>query len=417
MISSFMVREKINQYAFSNLYEKLLYLMIITSPISVYGILFFGISLRLSRLCLLFLVPLLILKLIRKPNLIFRDNFFMYGFLPYIIFASFSILWAPVEVRDFSFNRIGALFEIAIIYVSFLAADLNFVKFLKAIKVYFASAFIPMLFAIWQIANNIYSFSKAQLPFQDLFIPGKYEIYKDRSTYFLDGGYSRISSTLAEPTIFGSFLSSVFLLSLLIDPSKKLNRLILRIFQFIILCCIFLSLSKMAIAMLFIGLVVIFRTNKKARLSAIAGIVIFFLILFDSFPFLKINDFIFRRLFTDSGHLNLLIETFKQLRNINLFIGEGIGSIPNFTTNKFMLSRIYETGFVGLVFSIQVSLLPLIIIRQRENNLKSALVKDIILGTLIAIIIGLHLYDSFIYIWPWIVIGLIMSFLNNLRSS
>lgn len=130
--------------------------------------------------------------------------------------------------------------------------------------------------------------------------------------------------------------------------------------------------------------------------------------------YLKGIEFIFRRLFSDSGHVELLFKTLNQFNDVNLFIGEGVGSIPGLSTNKFLLSRIYESGLVGLLFTIVVTLLPLkfFILKGLKNKLTK--IQNIYFGVLCSIVLGFHIYDNFIYLWPWIIIALSMS---NLLSD
>lgn len=391
----------------SNVYDLLLHLFILSAPIIVYGAFMFGVSWRLSRIIIVLISPFLLLKIRGNVKKILQDKFLVFGVIPFLVFTSFSMLWTPEQRVLFGYNRLAILYEVMFVYLMFLAADLSQVRLLSFAKSYLLSAIFPILIGGWQIANNIFNFSTAELPFQGLLITGKYEVFKNRHIFIVDEGYSRLTSCFAEPTIFGSFLGSVLLLSLLVEIKNKRGLIILRLFQALVLLCLLLSLSKLAILTLLIGLIIVFRNEKKYLKKLLTGLLVFFILSYSLMFLFTDNDYILRRLFTDSGHLTLVKKTFEQLKHINLFLGAGIGSIPGFSTNKFLLSRLYEGGFVGVLFALYVSFLPLKLFFQKIENLK---MKNVCLALFVSTILGFHIYDDFLYIWPWIIIGMIMSY-------
>lgn len=404
----------------SNIYDYLLYLLILSSPLIIYGILVFGMSARLSRIFLILLLPLMLVKIGKKPSLILRDKFLIFGFLPYSLYTSLSILWTPVASRAFGINRLGALYEVVFVYILFIVADFNISKFQTAIKYYIASSVIPLLVAFWQIVNNITRFNPTEAPFQSWIIPGRYEVLRDHIALIKIEKYSRITSTFAEPTIFGTFLSSVLLLSLLVETKSHLATIGLRVFQIILLLCIFVSLSKLAFVTLALALLIILRKYKKPLMIFLGLGAILLLSSYFVIEKYYVFDFLRRRFFTDSGHLVLLkrgIDQILSLSVLQMIFGRGIGSIPEMSTNKFLLSRIFESGIFGLLFALYVSILPFKVLHQKIRGLEFEKINNVCLGLLGAVIIGFHLYDNFIYLWPWMVIGMIMSLYYNLEAN
>lgn len=404
----------VNKNIFKETYFNIIRLIIFTMPIVVYGTTFWGGSLRLSRFFVLLIIPLLVYNLKNSYKLLLKDKFFIFCFLPFFLYLALSLLWTPGSSIAFGLNRLGALLEILIIYVSIIIANLNVERFYIITKIYVLSSVVPLFFACWQILNNIFVFSTAQLPFISLLIPGKYEIYKDRVTYFLDDGYTRISSCMGEPTIFGSYMTSVLLLSFAIFPKTKITKIVLFSFQFIVLITIFSSLSKMAMISLLFGILIIFRKERKKLFILITSLLVFFLFVIASVIYLKGTEFIFRRLFSDSGHVELLFKTLNQFNKVNLLIGEGVGSIPGLSTNKFLLSRIFESGLIGLIFTVAVTLIPFKFFIIKGFKYKLTKIQNIYFGVICSIVLGLHIYDNFIYLWPWILIAISMS---NLLSD
>ena len=379
----------------------------------VYGISVFGVSLRLSRVFMLLIIPIVLFKIIFKPSLIIRDKFLVFGIIPFILFSTLSLSWTPTNSIAFGFNRLASLYEVMFVYVIFAVADLNVLRFKSFIKYYLLSSLIPLGISFWQIANNLYQFSSSELPFQNLLIEDKYEVLRERFALTAEG-VSRISSTFAEPSIFGSFMCSVLLLSLSLDAKNKLSMIALRIFQFMLFLCMVLSLSKLAILIFTVAIIVMLRKQKMYLISFISGFILIVTISSSLLSYYNL-DLIAKRFFIDTGHIVVIESTITELENINLMIGDGIGSIPALTTNKFLLSRIYEAGAIGLMFALYVSTLPLNILYMKVYTYEFNKLKNICVGVIFAVLFGLHAYDYFIYIWPWMVIGAIMSLRNNVK--
>lgn len=400
--------QRVHRLGISNIYKFLFYLIILAAPLVVYGVSIAGISLRFSRIFIILIIPFLLLKIWAKPSLIYRDKFFIFGILPYLIYTTISIIWAPNIEDGFAFKRLSGLYEVILVYIIFIASDLNAERFEKFVKYYVLSAIMPLGFSLWQFANNIFQFSTSELPFQNLLISGKYNDLGGRWAE-VASGFSRISATFAEPTIFGSYMCSVLLLSLLVECKKNSSIITLRLFQILVFLSMMLSLSKLAILTFIVGIIMILRKQKVYLISFFMGLPLFIAISYLLLTYYKL-DFISERLLMDTGHIELIKNTLAQFENINLITGDGIGSIPLFTTNKFLLSRIYEGGVIGIIFALYVSILPFMILYQKVNNYESIKMKNVCVGVIFAVLFGMHLYDYFIYLWPWMVIGAIMSF-------
>lgn len=396
-----------------NVYYFLFYLLVLAAPLVVYGVSIGDTSVRLSRVLIILITPILILRIMRTPSLIYRDIFFVFGVLPYLIYTTISAaLFSDVETGA-AFQRLGGLYEIVILYAIFIVADLNAERFEKFVKYYVLSAVIPLGVAVWQLFNNILQFSQSELPFPGLMIEEKYSHLAEGRFFIVSGGegITRLSSTTAEPTIFACFLCSIFLLSLLLDPKKYFSMTALRLFQLLVFVVLILTLSKLAYIELIIGILFISLKNKKYLLLLIPALLIVFFI-----GILAIHNdmqFLFDRIFMDTGHYDLLLDSLEEMKKINPFLGEGIGSIPYGSWHRFVISRIYESGMIGLIFVFAVSIIPFKILLKKTVDYNSQKIKYICVGVLFALLFGLHSYDYFIHLFPWIVIGAIMSFYNR----
>lgn len=414
MVNSRFTNNYLIEKKISDIFYFLFYLLILIAPLIVYGISLGGFSLRFSRFLIILITPILLLKIILRPTLILRDNFYIISVLPYLLYTTLSIIWSKNVETGTGIERLGGLYEIVLLYTIIIVADLNVIRFEKFITYYTLSAVIPIGISFWQLANNIYNFSSSEVPFDFFLIVGKYDLLEGR-VFVAGDGFSRVSSTFAEPTIFGNFMCSVLLFSFLLKYNNKIILLLLRIFQFFAFIILILSLTKLAILCFIVGMVFISRKEKIFRIS-----LIFFLFL--SFVIVNIISyydmlFIFDRLFENTGHVEKLEESLAMMKDGNLIFGEGIGSIPFGSFHRFVLSRVYESGIIGLLFVLSVSYIPFAIFFQKKANKKSEETKNICLGVIVAVILGLHLYDFFIHLFPWIVIGAIMSFYNSEKES
>jgi hypothetical protein len=391
-------------------YDLFLQAIILTGPLVVYGVSVGGMSLRFSRLLIVLSIPILLLRVFTKPSLLLRDRFLVYGLAPYLAYTSLSILWSPNVETGTSVQRLGGLYEIVILYVLLIVADLNADRFGRFVYVYLFSAIVPMLVSGWQFANNLYQFSPSELPFDQFAIAGKYPELEGR--YFVAAqGLSRISATFAEPVIFSSFVCSVLLLSLLLHPQSRWGRAALRMFQLVALIIIVLGVSKLSLISLAIGLAVIVRKQKRAARLLAAFVLVFgaIFVLLSYYGLVTVFD----RLLSESGHYELLVETLKTMRHSDLILGQGIGSVPFGSFHRFVLSRVYESGVVGLIFVGFVTAFPFKMVLQKTTSAKSREISGICVGVLFAVVFGLHAYDFFIHLWPWTVMGAMMSFYNS----
>jgi len=391
-------------------YDLFVQAIILTGPLVVYGVSVGGMSLRFSRLLIVLSIPILLFRVFTKPSLLLRDRFLVYGLAPYLAYTSLSILWSLNVETGPSGQRLGGLYEIVIVYVLLIVADLNADRFRRFVRVYLFSAIIPMLVSGWQFANNLYQFSPSELPLDQFVIAGKYEELEGR--YFVAAqGFSRISATFAEPVIFSNFVCSVLLLSLLVHPKSRGGRAALRVFQLAALIIIVLGVSKLSLISLTIGLVVIVRKQRRAA-PLLAAFVLVFGGIFVSLSYYGLLA-VFDRLLSESGHYELFVETLETMRHSDVILGQGIGSVPFGSFHRFVLSRVYESGIVGLIFVGFVTAFPFRMLLLQTTSARAREIKEICVGVLFAVVFGLHAYDFFIHLWPWTVMGAMMSFYNS----
>jgi hypothetical protein len=309
---------------------------------------------------------------------------------------------------------LGGLFEVLLIYAVLISADLRSEQFITFVKVYILSSVIPLCFSFWQLANNLYEFSSVELPFQSLLIENKYEVLEHR--YFFAGdGFSRISSTYAEPVLFSNYLCSVFLFSFVLSPRTFFERIGMFLFRTCLLIIMLLSISKLAILSVLVGSLLISVFSRRLG-STWTYVGICFLAFVPAVIYFDLST-IFERLFTESGHFELFSEVISELPQKNYVFGEGIDSIAGGSTHRFLLSRIYEAGVVGLIFAIAMTLRPFALFSLKFWNPADSDLKAISISVALTIMLGLHLYDFFIHLFPWICLGAIMSFYCSERRG
>lgn len=394
------------------LYRLLFSSLILAAPLIVFGFYLGGMSIRLSRVLVLLMLPALLVRFAKKPTLFMRDGFLIVCFAPYLIYTTLTTVWSADVATGTTYSRLGGLYEIFAIYLIMIGADLNPSRYARFIRVYVASAVVPLGFAVWQLANNLFQFSASELPFQDYLIEGKYEELEGR--YFVASeGISRMSATFAEPVIFSTYLASVILFSFLIKPQSSIVRALMTLFRAVACLVLMLSISKLALLSITIGLFVITLSHRN-YLKFLAFVVGLFLIMLLVLWQLDLV-FLLERLTTETGHLELLYQTLGIMEHANLIFGEGIGSIPYGSFHRFVLSRVYESGLMGLYFVVFVTVLPFFL-RDHSTDRSLREVTNISRAVLIALLFGLHSYDFFIHLWPWIVIGAVASFNNSMSQ-
>lgn len=391
-----------------DIYPVLLKILILVSPLIVYGYEFGGFSIRLSRLIILIIIPFLFFRITAKPQFILRDRFFTFGLLPFLVYSSIALVWAS-DPKEASF-RLFSFFEMVLIYVAIIAANFDTAGFVRILKYYILSAVVPVTVSLWQIANGLLQFSSSSLPFVGYLIPGKYSVLECR--YFQIGyGFSRLSSTFAEPNIFGGYLCSVLLLSLILVVKNTAFAVAFRVFQILLFLIMVLTLSKTALLAFFIGLFIICIKIKRFRNLLFYFFVLFFIIV--GVFIYSGRTFLFERLLCTSGHVEFASETISKLAQINYWAGDGMGT----SKHIFILTRIFESGcFMGLIFSILVTLIPLTIYRLKSESYGAYRMKIICTGASLAVVSGLYVYDYFVHMSTWVVIGLVMSFYNSERK-
>lgn len=398
----------------SKLFDIVLSMVIISSPLIVYGFPVFIFNMRTSRLFLALIIPLLILKIAQNPNLIKRDKVFTCGILPFLIYTMASLFWMNPPFQGATLQRLGGLFEVVLVYSMLIVADLSAARFEKFIKVYLLSAILPLAIALWQLLNNFYHFSNAEVPFTNFVIAGRYSEIMVRDYLLIGGDFSRLSSSFAEPTIFGCYLCSVLLFSFSLKFEKRSYRYMFLGFQVVTAVIMVLSFAKLAIICFVFGLVVLAKENRNYLKMLVAFFVT--LILIALVMYLGNMFFLTDRLLRETGHYRMLLESLNELKNINLFLGNGFGTIPGGSWHRFLISRVYESGLMGLVLVIAITIIPLLFYKLRVVLKNEILLKNVGLATVLAVLLGLHLYDYFIHLFPWIVIGMIASFYNNKKS-
>jgi hypothetical protein len=193
-------------------------------------------------------------------------------------------------------------------------------------------------------------------------------------------------------------------------PKKVFFNITLRLFQILLCIIIVFTLSKSALISLFLGLSVISLKIKRFT-SLLLCFLISFLTILGVITCLEYL-FIFERLLHTTGHPEYIRTAISGLLPINYLLGKGIGSISYGSTHNFILSRIHEAGFVGFFFSFMVILIPLSIYRLKSSSNNVYIMKIICTGAGLALVFGLCVYDYFIHMFTWIVLGLLMSFYN-----
>lgn len=408
------LNQRISQLSISSIYDYFLFLIILTSPILVYGFLIFSFNMRLSRFFLILIFPFLFLRVMQRPQLILRDKLFVFVILPYLIYTTASLLWTSAFSVMGGVQRLGGLYEVMVIYILLIVADLDSKRFIKFVKCYLLSAVIPLGVAMWQLANNFLHFSQSEVPFTKFLITGKYPDILVRGYLEIGGGFSRLSATFAEPTIFGCFMCSVLLLSMMLEFQSKFYRFFLRLFQWVGVVVMVLSFTKLAIICFAVGVLVLARSNRKYLLALVVFVSI--IVLIALVMYLSNMFFLTDRLLRETGHYRLLMESIEELKKINLFIGAGIGSIPGGSWHRFLISRVYESGIVGFIFVLFISFIPFKLALLKISDDRVSSIRYIAVATITATLVGLHLYDFFIHLFPWLVIGLTVSFYNHCRS-
>ena len=389
------------------LYRLVFSVYLISLPLLVYGVSVSGFSVRFSRIILLLVIPLVALKFWYRPALILRDKFFLLALVPYLIYTSISISWSPNVETGTGIQRLGGLYEVVLLYLACAAADMRSRDFPFYAAVMTVSSICPVFTALWQLANNFLHFSPHELPFPSLVIEGKYtEVVEGR--YFVAASeFSRLSGTFAEPVIFASFLCTVLFLSLGLRPLGRCARMLLFAYRCLIVVIITFALSKLALLCLFLGFAYLARHNVRILLSLLF-LPVALLVIVWLMSMLGFGE-IFDRLRSESGHYELLVETLGLFDAFAIVVGNGIGSVPYGSFHRFVISRIYESGLVGLYFVVALSIFALAAAFRRARDENDRRVRDACGAAVLSILFGLHVYDYFIHLSTWAVLGVVAS--------
>ena len=373
--------------------------LIVFAPLLIYGADIYGINLRISRLIVLIFTPVLMIAICRAPEKIAADKLFMLVLLPFYTYSLMSALWS----NDFNgyMNRMAMLTEVYLIYIYVRYAGSSEGNNRHILNAYIYSAILPILIAYWQLSNVVFRFDDSEVPFTYLLISEKYNNLESYGAFGSLDGFSRLSSSFGEPNMFGGYLSTIILLSFLFSARNRLQKNMLLFIQISAIMMLILTVSKSGILSFAIGYACIAFKIKKFRhwFKYIAATIFVMLV---GLALLDYNDTL-NRFTDDTGHVDFMMGVLDSMANVNLWIGEGFGSYEFGSSHRFILTRIYEGGFFGLLFSIVLSIFPVVILCKMRNTKKINEEKIIVLAASISIIIGLNLYDYFIHVFPWTV--------------
>lgn len=373
--------------------------LIIFSPLLIYGIDIYGINVRISRLIVLVSAPLLAVAVFREPVKLAVDKLFILIFLPFYAYSLMSLLWST----EFSgyMNRMAMLTEVYLIYIYIRYAGSSNDNNSYILNAYVYSAILPILIAYWQISNVIFRFDATEVPFASLLIPEKYNNLESYGAFGSLDGFSRLSSSFGEPNMFGGYLSTIILVSFSFIIRNKFQKNVLLFIQISAIMMLVLTVSKSGILSFAIGYAIIALKIKKFRywFKYIVATLAAMLIGLTMQGF----DDALNRFLDDTGHVDFMMGVLDSMSNINVFIGEGFGSYAFGSSHRFILTRIYEGGFFGFLFSIVLSIIPIVILFNVKNTNKINEKKIIVLAASVSVIIGLNLYDYFIHLFPWTV--------------
>lgn len=200
-------------------------------------------------------------------------------------------------------------------------------------------------------------------------------------------GLPRVISSIGNPIILSGYLLLNFPFILYLQKIEK-RKLLLNFIATIHIICIFMTLSRSSIVILFVATFYFLLKTGKVR-SLIKGSLFvliigsFFALIFYSNGFLQsLQD----RLFFNSGDVSYGIRTqaygiaFDVLFNTNPFLGIGQLSVGDYLTNSLgfangTLENVFLTvlvgmGFIGLLIFLGILLAILITFSKLENTLK-----------------------------------------------
>lgn len=373
--------------------------LVVFAPLLIYGVDIYGINMRISRLIFLIFAPVLVIAICRAPEKIAVDKLFMLVLLPFYAYSLMSVLWS----NDFNgyMNRMAMLTEVNLIYIYVRYAGSSEVNSQYILNAYIYSAIVPLLIAYWQLSNVIFRFDTSEVPFTSLLIPEKYNNLESYGAFGSLDGFSRLSSSFGEPNMFAGYLSAIILLSFLFSARNRTQKNVLLFIQISTIMMLILTVSKSGILSFAIGYAIIALKIKKFR-RWFKYIVIVLSAILIGLAMQGFDDAL-NRFTDDTGHVDFMIGVLDSMSNINLFIGEGFGSYEFGSSHRFILTRIYEGGFLGLLFSMVLSIFPVAILCKIRNTNQKNEEKIIVLAASVSIIIGLNLYDYFIHLFPWTV--------------
>jgi hypothetical protein len=194
-----------------------------------------------------------------------------------------------------------------------------------------------------------------------------------------------------------------------------MGRIALRAFQAILFFVIVFALSKVALLSMVIGVAWLASRYRGYRAWLIGLSVAFATIVatMAHFGVLSVLD----RLTSGTGHWELFVESIKMFTLKSFIIGEGIGSVPFGSFHRLVISRMFESGLIGLVFVVGLSVLPFRFMRMPVYGGTELRIKHVCIAVMLAVIFGLHFYDYFIHLYTWTVIGAAVSCYNALQSG
>jgi hypothetical protein len=379
-------------------------LFLLTSPLIVYGITFCGINIRFSRLFLI-LAALNIFCLRLSFNKVLIIDYFNSLI---VIFAFCGLLWTP-SVSQWVVKFFGFLECILIYYLTTLyCVDKN--SLVRAVLCYLYSSFFVVFVCLWQLYNLLTSNIDAKaIPFAGIAMLNYYERLNDLSAFGIAGNISRLSGPFNDPNMLAGYISSIVLLL----TTLFLKRISQIKYKYLICCyycflvfILMLTFSKSGLLSFLAGMLTLAFLGRAFRvlLMFIAVAVASYLI------YLFFPEMVDARISAgDSGHLEFMEQTLHSLYSLplnDLLLGSGFGGAEQTSTHRLLFTLVAELGIFGLLYWLLISTRTAYILFYGyciKNKSNSKLLAVSLIASLVSIIVGLNLYDYFLYPFVWII--------------
>ncbi len=370
--------------------DKALVIAVLSSaPLFVYGISTSIGNLRLSRILLLTLFICYVIRLLQKSHKIFSaSDLWVIGFLVLTVLSVIAHTLSGEVSADGSVIYLGGLVECVIFYLIFRYYSREIINAEKFIFFYLISSVPTLGIAAWQVYQFISgNFDTSLVPFPNLTL-GIYDRVESLSSFGSSGNMGRISGATNEPNVFGIYMVTICILSYALQ--KNYNRLFCGFVFLLSLFFILLSFSKSALIALIIGF--IFLNPRLIPIGFIA-ISLSGLLIYSLFPEIFLARFSFDAL--DSGHLDHRLASMEYLS----WAGLGPGNFVLASSHSLPLTLTITFGILGFYLYL---LLCIIILYHLFRSFRLSLSKRGIGAALLAVFVGLNLYDYFIYYYFWL---------------